>query len=114
MSHKYNAKPTDLDGLHFDSKAEAQRYRDLVLCQRAGAITNLEVHPRFVLQRAFHDNQGEHQRAITYEADFSYFEQGNPRLIVEDVKGFENQAWKIKRKLFLFHYPEYELRVVKA
>lgn len=113
MSHKYNAKPTQVDGHNFDSKREAARYQELTLLQRAGEICNLQLHPTFELQKSFKDSTGKKHRAIVYEADFSYYEKGNPRPIVEDTKGFETQAWLIKKKMFLFHYPLYDLRVVR-
>lgn len=111
--HKYNAKPTYLDGYHFDSKAEADRYKELLLAQNAGVISDLKVHQNFVLQPAFRDNTGKSQRQIIYEADFVYREAGKEKVTVEDLKGYETPVFKLKRKMFLFHYPEYELRITR-
>lgn len=111
--HKYHAKPTERDGIKFDSKSESIRYTQLLLLVRAGEISNLQTHPVFELQKPFVDSTGKKQRAINYEADFSYIEKGNPRIIVEDLKGFETQVWLIKKKMFLYLYPQYELRVIK-
>ena len=113
--HKYNAKPTVYAGINFDSKAESIRYTQLLLLVRAGVISALQTHPTFELQKAFIEvSSGKKQRAINYEADFSHIEKGNPLLVVEDVKGVETEAFKIKRKMFLYHYPQYELRVIKV
>ena len=51
-------------------------------------------------------------RAITYIADFQYQENG--KTIVEDFKGIETEAFKIKRKLFEKRYPDKELRIVRG
>ena len=49
------------------------------------------------------DSAGERHRGISYEADFEYRE--GETLIVEDVKGFETQVFKLKKKLLLHRYP---------
>lgn len=113
---KYGAKKTVVDGITFDSKAEARRYRDLRLAEAAGEIVQLQVHPVYELLPAFTTRQGERVRALAYEADFVYTERDG-RAVVEDVKGgkaTQTEAWKIKRKLFLHRYPDVELRIVEA
>ena len=109
--HKYNAQPTEIDGIRFDSKREAQRYQELQMLAAAGEIHALQLQPRFELQPAFEDSQGKRHRAIHYVADFQYVENGS--VIVEDTKGMETAVFKLKKKLFLFTYPDVELRIVK-
>lgn len=106
---KYRARKTTIDGITFDSKAEARRYADLKLMERAGAISNLELQPAFVLLESFRDATGALHRAITYRADFRYTEGG--KVIVEDVKGMETREFKMKRKMLLSRYPETNLRI---
>lgn len=113
-THKYHARATEYDGIRFDSKAEANRYKQLKLLEKAGEIFNLQVHPRFELLRSFVDFSGQKRRGIVYEADFSYNETGNPLPVVEDVKGVETEAFRLKKKLFLYHHPTTELRIVKC
>jgi hypothetical protein len=108
--HKYNAQKTGVNGVTFDSKLEACRYRQLLLLEQAGQISSLELQPKFQLQPAFKGIDGKRQRAIMYQADFSYVEYGVT--IVEEVKGFQTAVWKLKRKMFLYHYPAKELRVL--
>lgn len=108
--HKYNAQAVVIDGIRFPSKAEGRRYRELKLLRASGDIVGLRVHPRYRLQDAFTDATGKRWRAIWYEADFEYQEDG--RTVVEDVKGAETQVFRLKRKLFLYAFREYELRVV--
>jgi len=107
--HKYGAQPVELQGIHFDSTAEAQRYAELQLLAAAGAIHALRVQPRYELQPAFTAPTGETVRAITYKADFEYQEDG--RTIVEDVKGVATPVFRLKAKLFRYRYPELELRI---
>lgn len=113
-AHKYNAHSTEFDGIKFDSKAEMYRYKQLKLLEMAGKISNLQVHPRYELLKSFVDFSGASRRGIVYEADFCYSEDGNPLPVVEDIKGVETEAFKLKKKLFLFHHPELELRIIKA
>ena len=113
MRHKYNARSTTFNGYKFDSVAEAEVYKKLLALERAGKIHDLRVHPTFELQKPFVDHAGKRQRAIAYEADFYYIEPGTPLPVVCEVKGAETEAWKIKKKLFLYRYPEYELRIIR-
>jgi hypothetical protein len=108
--HKYNAVKTTVDGHTFDSKAEAARYSELRLLERAGVISDLELQPSFLLQEPFRDEQKRAHRAINYVADFAYNENG--RRIVEDVKGKETREFSIKWKLAIRHYPNHEFRKV--
>lgn len=101
--HKYGAKKTEVDGITFDSNAEAKRYKELKLLERCGAIKNLSLQPRFMLQEGFvNTHTGKKERAIEYVGDFMYSE--GSETIVEDCKGFKTSDYKIKRKLFLFKY----------
>ncbi len=114
MTNKYNAKRTEVDGITFASKAEANRYIELKLLQRAGEISCLKLQPVFKLQEPFIDRYGKKQRAIKYIADFIYAdEKGGMGTVVEEVKGFRgNAVWRLKKKMFLLHYPQYDLRII--
>ena len=108
--NKYKNKKVQIDMYVFDSIAESRRYKELVLLERAGKITELQLQPKFLLQESFRKN-GKTYRKIEYIADFQYEENG--KIIVEDVKGKETEAFKIKRKLFEKRYMGLELRIVK-
>jgi hypothetical protein len=73
-------------------------------------IQNLKVHPVFEIIPPF-KRDGKTIRATYYEGDFLYLE--GFQWVVEDVKGVETPAFKIKRKLFLCRYPDHELRIIK-
>ena len=107
--HKYNAVAIEVDGIRFASKAEARRYQELMILQRAGVIADLVLQPKFLLQPAF-VYAGKKERAINYVGDFSFVE--DDKIIVEEVKGFVMPTWLLKRKLFLYKYPHIELRVL--
>ena len=50
---KYRNKKTELDGIAFDSKREAERYAELKLLERAGEISYLQLQPEVILQDKF-------------------------------------------------------------
>lgn len=97
---KYRNEPRTIDGIRFDSKAEARRYAELKLLERAGAITELRLQPRYTLLDKYTNGKGKRIRAITYTADFEYREKG--KTIVEDVKSpaSKTQAYQLRKKLF--------------
>ena len=105
---KYGASKTVVDGITFDSKKEASRYRELLHLQSAGLITDLRLQPTYTLQPAFR-RHGKAIRAITYRADFEYREDG--LLVAEDVKGYQTPEFRLKAKLFLFTHPDITLRI---
>lgn len=88
---KYNAHPTEVDGIRFASQAEARRYDELKLMEYAGEIRELRVHPAYPIEI-----NGE--RVCQYVADFDYLTRDG-RLTVEDVKGVRTEAYRLKRKL---------------
>lgn len=90
--HKYNAVKTIVDGHVFPSKAEAKRYGELKLLEKAGEISELVLQPRFDLRV-----NGIH--ICHYIADFSYVEWKNMEIVVEDVKGFVTDLFRIKKRL---------------
>lgn len=68
-----------IDGRVFDSKAEAHRFANLELLQRAGLISQLTYQPSW-------DVQINGQHFCTYTADSSYFCHERQRLVIEEVK----------------------------
>lgn len=94
MVSKYRNKRTRVDGHTLDSKAEAQRYRDLRLMEHAGQVRHLRVHPSYKI-----DVNGVH--VCRYVADFAYdlLQADGWTPVVEDVKGHKTAVYKLKRKL---------------
>lgn len=100
---KYNSIKTIVDGIKFDSKKEARRYKELKVLERAGTIKELELQPRFILQDKF-KLEGKTHRKIEYVADFKYWDKEKETWIVEDVKGVKTDVYKLKKKIFLKKY----------
>jgi hypothetical protein len=87
---KYGARKTVVDGITFASAAEARRYGELRLLEKAKLIRNIELQPQFPFTI-------DGKIIFKYIADFAYFE-GQTRKI-EDVKGFKTPLYKLKKKL---------------
>lgn len=102
---KYNNKKTTVDGIEFDSKAEARRYGELKLLLRAGAIEDLVLQPVFEIIPAVRWNR-KLLRAKKYRADFQYQIRATGRIVVEDVKGVRTAEYILKRQEFLRCYGE--------
>lgn len=101
VASKYGAKKTQIDGITFASLAEARRYNELKLLERAGHITNLELQPKFELAPSVkYTGAARAKPALRYQADFKFVDHLG-RTIVEDVKGFKTEAYQIKRHLML-------------
>lgn len=84
--HKYGAIPTVVDGIRFDSKAEARRYQELRLLEKAGEIQHLNPHPSYDLWVVGGEKNGCAIEVTVgrYTADFSYVRQDE--VVIEDVK----------------------------
>lgn len=128
MRSKYGARKTVVDGITFASKKEANRYRELKLLEKAGEICCLRLQVPFELIPAQYEETGQMytkgknkgkpkrgkciEKAVTYIADFVYYNSDATVRTVEDVKGMRTPVYIIKRKLFRWRYPEYEFREV--
>ena len=106
--NKYHNKQTMFRGIKFDSKKEKDWYMVLLNYQRNGRIKELELQKKFELQEGFTDNQGKKQRAITYIADFFYYDTQLKCYVAEDVKSKatrQDKVYRIKKKMFMYQYP---------
>lgn len=101
--NKYRNVFTAVDGIIFDSKKEAERYKELKLLQMAGRIKDLQMQVKYELQPKFKLN-GRMQREINYIADFVYYDVGKGRQVVEDAKGHRTDVYKLKKKMFEYRY----------
>jgi len=104
MVSKYRSKITKIDGIKFHSKKEALRYKELINLKNNGMIKDLILQPVFILQEKF-KYENKTIRAIKYIADFQWTDSYSGAIIVEDVKGFKTEIYKLKRKLFLYKFP---------
>lgn len=102
-SSKYHAHKTVVDGITFDSRREAKRYGELKLMERSGAISDLRRQVKYELVPSF-DVDGKHYRPTSYVADFVYMDCKTGAEIVEDVKGYRTDVYRLKAKLFAHRY----------
>jgi hypothetical protein len=102
MANKYNARKVKIDGYLFDSRREAERYSELRIMEKAGEIKDLIVHPKIELQPGF-NYKDKRIKAINYIADFQYYDE-HDNIIIEDVKGVETQAFRIKWKMLQYKF----------
>ena len=115
---KYNAKKTEVDGIIFDSKKEAERYRYLRQLEMDGVVRDLQRQVKYVLIPAQRepDRIGKRsgiirgrtiEKECSYIADFVYTDEFGISH-VEDVKGMRDGAvyslFKVKKKMMLFFY----------
>lgn len=108
---KYHSRKITRNGITYDSVKEYKRHCELLLMEKAGAITELRRQEQIILippQRE-PDTIGARggrkpgkviERAVTYVADFTYKEDG--KLVVEDVKGVRTKDYVLKRKMALY------------
>ncbi len=108
---KYHSKKITIDGITFDSQKEAYRYRELKLLERSGKIKDISLQHKFELQPSFKKN-GKTIRAITYIADFVYFDLERMVNVVEDVKGYKTKEYLLKKKMFEYKYPYLTIKEV--
>ena len=119
MKRKYNNQKIVIDGIAFDSRREAHRYRELKLLERAGEISELELQKRFDLIPAQYESYARYgkrgqrlkdgqrcvEKGVVYVADFAYKDKSG-NTVVEDTKGMRKgtayDVFVLKRKLMLY------------
>ena len=89
---KYRNVITEIDGMRFDSRAEAKRWRDLKMLERAGLVANIRRQVRFPIV-------WNGTKICDYVADFVYREADKAGDTIEDVKGAKTATYRIKAKL---------------
>lgn len=108
-ANKYGAKPTEIDGIKFASKAEAKRYGELKHLERIGLIWDLKLHVEYPLIV-------NGQKVGKYTCDSEYMEAGaagGSELVTEDVKGRAARDWPLRKRLFAALYGR-QVREIKS
>lgn len=112
--NKYKAKKVEAcleDGTPFTfaSTKEFDHYRELVIRQKAGEISDLQLQVRYQLVPPQTLSDGKKLRSIDYIADF-VFKDADGVERVQDVKGYRNPAsaayrvFVLKKKLMKWVY----------
>ena len=107
--NKYHAIKTELDGIEFDSKHEADVYAELKMLEKGGAIKDLVLQPKFELQPGF-EKDGKKYRPIVYIADFMFVEKGKTRVL--DAKGYKTEVYRMKKKMCEYKYSDLTIEEV--
>ena len=97
-TNKYRAVKTVIDGITFQSKKEAERYKILSLLESQGRIDNLRLQPRIALMV-------NGVKIGHYIADFQYDISG--KQVIEDVKSKATRTpiYKLKKKILETYDP---------
>lgn len=114
MGNKFGARKVAYNGFKFDSKAEKERYVELMLMQKKGLIRELELQPEFEIVPALYRDIQVHlktkiknvrqlvERAARYHADFMYYDCSLDVYVIEEVKGeylSKQKDYILRRKL---------------
>lgn len=102
VKSKYHSRKITRDGITFDSVKEYRRHCELLLLEKAGAITDLQRQVKFELIPSQRIGGKVVERPCNYVADFVYKENG--QTIVEDTKGFKTKDYILKRKMMLWFH----------
>ena len=97
--NKYNAKPTVVDGIRFDSKREAEYYNALKLRVKTGDVL-------FFLRQVPIHLPGGTKLVIDF---LEFHTDGSVHFV--DAKGKETDSFRIKRREVEHHYP-FEIELV--
>ncbi len=103
--NKYRSKACKIDGITFQSTAEANYYYKLKMLVKAKKIAGFCRQPRFVITEG--DNN---TRCVEYVADFIEFHNDGTYRIV-DVKGIQTPAFKLKMKSLHEKYPTIKINL---
>lgn len=97
--NKYGAIKTQIDGITFDSKKEAEFYCNLKLQVLSGDIDGFCMQPVFILAPG-----------LKYKADFIVFHK-NGHFEIIDTKGFKTKEYVAKKKVL---EDKYNLKIVEV
>ena len=112
MRNKYGAKKVhDPQYGTFDSVGEYERWKDLLLLQKAGVIVGLKRQVRYELIPTMRTPSGKTMRGVTYVADFRYYDSRKQEWITEDYKGFKTGEYQIKKKMM---YKMYGIEILET
>ena len=89
---KYHNRRTEVGGVVFDSQREANRYAELLLLERAGEITDLQLQVPY-------DLVVNGESVGKYLADFQYRVVATGAIITEDSKGLRLPVYALKKRL---------------
>lgn len=110
IKNKYRNTKTIRDGIKFDSRDESRFYSYLEEQKAECKITDFELQPKYELQPKFKDKYGKSYAPITYSPDYLiYHLSGSVELIDVKTVGTATQQGELRRKMFIYKYPDLKL-----
>ncbi|MDX5586536.1 MAG: DUF1064 domain-containing protein [Aureibaculum sp.] len=103
--NKYNAKKVVYNGRKYDSKRESSYAQQLDWMLKVGEIA--EIIPQYKINI---EVNGLH--ICKYYMDFKIV-RPNGAIEMHEVKGFETSVWKLKWKLAIALYPDWDFILIK-
>lgn len=103
---KYNNDVVTYEGEKFDSRKELLYWLNLRDREKCGEIENLKRQVSITIQPSFKveiNGKAKTIRAITYIADFVYYDLRDHKKHYIDVKGFKTEVYKLKYKLLAYN-----------
>ena len=86
---KYGNTKVEVDGMPFDSKREAARWRELRMLERAGEISDLRRQVRYELVPKL---PGE--RPVDYIADFVYRDKNGNEVVLHNTLALKKRVYE--------------------
>ncbi|UZP04865.1 DUF1064 domain-containing protein [Clostridium botulinum] len=105
----YRGKKCTYDGIDFDSIPEKDYY--IKLLEDKG-VSNLQVHPKFILLEGFRNYEGKAIRSVTFKPDFMFC-KGKDKYIVDvkpNNKKLIDSDFMIRFKLLQHMYKEQDIK----
>ena len=93
-ANKYGAKKTVVGDITFDSKKEANRWTELQLLERGGAISDLRRQVKVELTGQYRPLFTRTGRKMRITFDFAYIDDGVQ--IYEDCKGMPTRDYEVR------------------
>lgn len=106
---KYHSVKTEIDGITFDSKREAELYIKLQALERGGAIRALERQVKFPLY-GIEANTRTETHICFYVADFVCQDE-NGQTCIYDAKGMKTAMYRLKKRWF---EAQYGLKIIEV
>lgn len=88
---KYGNRKVVYDSKTFDSQKECDRFKDLVLMEKAGEIRKLCLQVEYPIWL-------NGRKVCVYVADFVYKDRDD-KTVVEDTKGMRTAIYRLKKKM---------------
>lgn len=99
--NKYKAKKIETKDGVFASQLEFCKWRELVLMQNTGLISNLRRQVKIKLGHK-----------VSYIADFVYYDLEKLSLVIADAKGVETKDFRVKKEWLLDKYSGFKFRTI--